>query len=36
MYVVDEANLETHGVEAMLSKDPLWMSAYLERAQRLA
>ena len=36
MYVVDEANLETHGVEAMLSKDPLWMNAYLERAQRLA
>ncbi len=36
MAVVDEANLETHGVQAMLSKDPLWMNAYMERAQRMA
>lgn len=36
MYVLDEANLETHGVGAMLSKDPLWLGAYLERAQRMA
>jgi beta-galactosidase len=36
MYVVDETNLETHGIEAMASKDPLWMNAYMERAQRMA
>lgn len=35
MLVVDEANLETHGVAAMLSKDPLWLQAYMERAQRM-
>ena len=34
MYVVDEANLETHGVGAQLSKAPVWMNAYMERAQR--
>ncbi len=36
MYVIDEANLETHGVGALTSKDPLWMNAYMERAQRMA
>lgn len=36
MYVVDEANLETHGIGALLSRDPLWMNAYMERAQRMA
>ncbi len=36
MYVVDEANLETHGMQAMISKDPLWMNAFMERAQRMA
>jgi len=36
MYVVDEANLETHGVGAQLSKDPRWLSAYMERVQRMA
>ncbi len=35
LYVVDEMNLETHGVEALLSKDPAWATAYLERAIRL-
>lgn len=35
IYLVDEANLETHGVEALLSKDPTWASAYLERAIRM-
>lgn len=36
MYVVDESNLETHGVGAMISKDPLWLPAMMERAQRMA
>jgi beta-galactosidase len=35
MYVVDEANLETHGCEALLSRDPVWAHAYLERAIRM-
>lgn len=35
LYVVDEANLETHGVEALLSKDPEWAPAYLSRMTRL-
>ncbi len=35
IYVVDEMNLETHGVEALLSKDPAWALAYLQRATRL-
>jgi len=35
LYVIDEMNLETHGVEALLSKDPAWATAYLERAVRL-
>jgi len=33
--VVDEANLETHGVGRQLSVDPVWAPAYLERATRL-
>lgn len=36
LYVVDEANLETHGLQAELTKDPTWLQAYMERAQRLA
>ncbi len=36
MYVVDEANLETHGIQAQITKDPLWMNAFMERAQRMA
>lgn len=35
MYVLDEANLETHGIEALTSRDPLWAPAYLERAIRM-
>lgn len=35
MYVVDEANLETHGLEAQTSRDPLWSAAYLQRAVRM-
>jgi len=36
MCVIDEANLETHGIQALTSKDPVWMNAYMERAQRMA
>ncbi len=35
LYVVDEANLETHGVAGDLSQDPAWAGAYLSRATRL-
>ena len=35
VYVIDEANLETHGIGAELSKNPEWASAYLERALRM-
>lgn len=35
LYVVDEANLETHGLWGALSRDPAWSSAYLERAVRM-
>jgi beta-galactosidase len=35
MYVVDEANLETHGMERVLSLDSEWASAYLDRAVRM-
>lgn len=31
----DEANLETHGVWDLLAKDPLWETAFLERAVRM-
>ena len=35
LYVIDEANLETHGVGAELSRDPEWVHAYMARAVRL-
>ncbi len=35
IYLIDEANLETHGVEGELSHDPAWATAYLERATRM-
>ncbi|MDG2280125.1 MAG: glycoside hydrolase family 2 TIM barrel-domain containing protein [Flavicella sp.] len=35
IYVMDEANLETHGVRGLLSNVPEWGSAYLERAIRM-
>ncbi|WP_434362635.1 beta-galactosidase [Parasalinivibrio latis] len=37
LYVVDEANIETHGMFPMsrLSEDPLWSSAYLQRYTRM-
>lgn len=33
--VIDEANLETHGLGAKLSNDPAWTAAYLERSNRM-
>ena len=40
LYVIDEADLETHGFEvtghwAQLSRDPNWKEAYVERASRM-
>ena len=35
IYVIDEANLETHGLGGKLSNDPLWTGAYLERSNRM-
>ncbi|KAJ1559514.1 hypothetical protein HK405_010331, partial [Cladochytrium tenue] len=35
IYVVDETNLETHGIWDQLSKDPLWEPSYVDRVQRL-
>lgn len=37
LLVVDEANLETHGMWpcSRLSQDPVWLNAYLERMTRL-
>ena len=35
LYVVDETNLETHGVYAQLTWDPAWAGAFLERGIRM-
>ncbi len=35
LYLVDETNLETHGLWDRLSNDPAWLAAYLERASRM-
>ena len=35
IYLIDEANIETHGVWDDLSNDPLWLHAYMERATRM-
>ncbi len=36
LYVIDEANLETHGIGSVLSNDPAWMTSHVERALRMA
>jgi beta-galactosidase len=36
MMVIDEANLETHGLGGKLSHDAAWAGAYIERASRMA
>jgi beta-galactosidase/beta-glucuronidase len=35
LYVIDEANLESHGVWEKPSRDPIWRHAFLERAIRM-
>jgi beta-galactosidase len=35
MYLVDETNLETHGVMGMLSNQPQWHGAFVDRAVRM-
>ena len=35
LYVIDEANLESHHVGGMLSNDPEWAQSFLERATRM-
>ncbi len=36
IYVLDEANLCTHGTRGLLANDPRWTGAFLDRTQRLA
>lgn len=36
IYVIDEANLETHGLGGKLSNDAQWTGAYLDRISRMA
>ncbi|MEM1082842.1 MAG: glycoside hydrolase family 2 TIM barrel-domain containing protein [Verrucomicrobiota bacterium] len=35
LYVMDEANLETHGVNGMLANQPEWAVSFLERGTRM-
>ncbi len=35
LYVIDEANIETHGIGSVLSNDPAWHEAHVERAVRM-
>ena len=35
LYVMDEANIESHGVWDRLTKDPLWRDAFLDRVSRM-
>jgi len=35
LYLIDEANIESHGVWDRLTKDPLWQTAFLERGSRM-
>ncbi len=35
LYLIDEANLESHGVWDKLAKDPAWKTAFVERAVRM-
>jgi beta-galactosidase len=36
LYVIDEANIETHGLRGKLASDPNWYAAFLERAIHMA
>jgi beta-galactosidase len=35
LYLIDEANLETHGVWDQLTKDPEWLTAFVDRGARM-
>ncbi|MDR0700069.1 MAG: DUF4981 domain-containing protein [Tannerella sp.] len=35
LYVMDEANIEEHGLRGKLANDPTWLSAFLDRAIRM-
>jgi beta-galactosidase len=35
IYVLDEADLEEHGLRGTLASDPSWAAAFIDRAQRL-
>jgi len=35
LYIIDEANIESHGVWDRLTKDPEWRTAFLERGMRM-
>ena len=36
LYVMDEANIETHGVRGLLASNPRWSLAFLDRTMRMA
>lgn len=36
LYVMDEADIETHGLRGKLASDPSWHAAFLDRAIRMA
>lgn len=36
LYVMDEANIETHGLRGKLASDPSWAPAFLDRTIRMA
>lgn len=36
LYVIDEANIETHGLRGLLANEPRWQAAFLDRAIRMA
>ncbi|MBN1362750.1 MAG: alpha-L-fucosidase [Sedimentisphaerales bacterium] len=35
LYVMDEANVETHGVRGLLASEPAWQAAFLDRGIRM-
>jgi beta-galactosidase len=35
LYVIDEANIETHGIGSKLSNDPSWLLPHMERGTRM-
>jgi beta-galactosidase/beta-glucuronidase len=35
LYVIDEVDLETHGLMDTLSRDPAWLPAYMDRLERM-